>query len=401
MKKVLRTPFVWLLLVLFTLAGCAAKLERPAMPVSAGAMITVTSTLPIADDQDKESLNAAIETSIRYYERAGGGARYCFHEACYYGREMIDALRVLQGIVRSDTPWAEKAIEIQKSFELYQSIGNDGLGTVLVTGYYEPILDGSLIKTEKFRYPLYSVPGETVTVRLDRFNPKYGKDLLVGRLKGKEVVPHYSRKEIDSDHVLAGRGLEIGWVDDPVALFILHIQGSGQIRLPDGKILRVNYAQKNGKPFRGLTTYMVKKGFLTEAEKGYPHMKSYLQTHPAIRDDIMNYNESYVFFRVVDEGPIGSLGLPIVASRSIATDPAVFPKGAAGVLVSRKPVLNKEGQVEAWTPYTRIIFSHDAGGAIKGPGRVDLFCGTGDSAESVAGSLKERGRLYFLAPRRQ
>lgn len=390
-----------LLLVFLLLTGCAAKPERPAKPVTAGAMAPVVSLLDITDDQDLESLNAAIETSLRYYGRAGARERYCFQEACYSGPDMINGLQVLQNIVRSDAPWSEKAKEIQKSFVLYESAGGDGQGTVLVTGYYEPILNGSLIKTDRFRYPLYRMPDETVTVRLNRFNSEFGNEILVGRLKGKEVVPHYSRKEIDTDQVLAGRGLELAWVDDPVELFILHIQGSGRIRLPDGKIVRVNYAQKNGKPFRGLTTYMVKKGFLTEAQKGYEHMKAYLQANPDVRDEIMNYNESYIFFRIVEEGPIGSLGLPIIGARSIATDPAVFPKGAAGLLVSRKPVFDKEGKVESWTPYMRIVFSHDAGGAIKGPGRVDLFCGTGADAERVAGSLKEKGRLYFLAPRRQ
>jgi membrane-bound lytic murein transglycosylase A len=314
---------------------------------------------------------------------------------------MIRALRLFQNIVKRDAPWAEQADEIQKTFEFYQSVGNDGAGTILITGYYEPILEGDLRKTERFRYPLYSIPEETVTVPLGQFNSKYGQERLVGRLKGREVVPHYTRKEIDTDQVLSGRGLEIVWVDDPVALFILHIQGSGQIRLPDGKILRVNYAQKNGRPFRGLTSYMVKKGFLSETEKSYQHMKSYLNAHPEFRDEIMNHNESYIFFRIVEEGPIGSLGLPIVASRSIATDPAVFPKGALGFMISRKPVFDEEGQVKTWRPYSRFIFSHDAGGAIKGPGRVDLFCGTGEVAEVLAGSLKEKGRLYFLAPRRQ
>ena len=198
---------------------------------------------------------------------------------------------------------------------------------------------------------------------------------------------------------MAGRDLELAWVDDPVSLFIMHIQGSGRIRLPDGRILRVNYDQANGKPFRGLTNYMVSKGFLSENEKSYERMKTYLQEHPESRDDIMNYNESYVFFRLVDQGPLGSLGFPVIAERSIATDPDIFPKGALAFVKLRKPLFTRDGHIEKWIPSSRFVFSHDAGGAIKGPGRVDIFCGTGGDAERLAGSLTERGTLFFLVPR--
>jgi membrane-bound lytic murein transglycosylase A len=363
-------------------------------------MIKVSQMEPLADDLDINSLNAAIETSILYYQRAGNRERYCFQEQCYTGQEMMQGLHLFRNIVNDSGSIEDKEDKIREAFDFYQSAGRDGNGAVLFTGYYEPVLKGSLQKTDRFRYPLYRMPEETVTIRLGDFNPKYGKDRLIGRLKGNSVIPHYTRKEIDGSGSLKGRGLEIAWVDDPVALFILHIQGSGQIRLPDGGTLRVNYAQSNGRPFRGLTNYMVEKGFLREDEKSYRHMKAYLQDHPEYRDDIMNINESYIFFRIVNSGPIGSLGLPVVAERSIATDPDVFPKGALVFMRSRKPVFDEDGQIGRWIPYSRFVLSHDAGGAIKGAGRVDLFCGTGPAAEELAGSLKEKGTLYFLAPRR-
>jgi membrane-bound lytic murein transglycosylase A len=394
------TLFFYVLMLFVLLFGCAPRIEKPTALKPSTAVITGLPSEALTDDLDVQSLNKAIDASIRYYEKVGNREPYCIHKQCYQAQEMITALQEFRVIMNDSGSITEKAIRIRNIFDFYQAAGRDGQGTVIITGYFEPILDGSLIKTEKFRYPLYRTPEDTVLIRLGLFNPKYGTDRLVGRLKGNDVVPHYSRKDIDIGRQLEGKGLEIAWVDDPVALFILHIQGSGQIRLPDGTMLRVNYAQSNGKPFRGLTAYMVAKGFLTEAEKGYQQMKTYLQDHPETRNDIMNYNESYVFFRIVDEGPIGSLGFPVVAGRSIATDPAVFPKGALVFITSRKPVFKSEGRIHAWVSYSRFVMNHDAGGAIKGSGRMDLFCGTGLTAERLAGSLNEKGNMYFLVPRR-
>jgi len=389
---------LWMGLVL--LSGCMARVERSVVAAPPVSLIAVPPPEVLADDLDLDSLITAIDTSIRYYRKTDGRETYCFRSRCFQGREMVSSLLRFREIMKGTGSMAEKSARVGEAFEFYQAAGNDGAGTVLFTGYFEPVLNGSLIRTESCRYPLYRTPEETVSVRLGAFNRKYGKDRLVGRLKGGEVIPHFTRKEIDSDRSLAGRGLEIAWVDDAVALFILHIQGSGQIRLPDGRVLRVNYAQSNGKPFRGLTNHMVEKGYLAADEKSYQNMKAFLLEHPELRDDILNYNESYVFFRIVDEGPIGSLGLPVVAERSIATDPDSFPKGALAFIKVRKPLFDREGRIQKWVPTSRFVFSHDAGGAIKGPGRVDLFCGTGVAAERLAGSLTEKGSMFFLAPRR-
>ncbi|MCX7635216.1 MAG: MltA domain-containing protein, partial [Syntrophales bacterium] len=175
---------------------------------------------------------------------------------------------------------------------------------------------------------------------------------------------------------------------------------SGQIRLPEGTVLRVNYAASNGRPFRGLARFMVSQGLIDENQVGYQAVKSYLMEHPERREEIMNHNESYVFFRIVPEGPLGALGRPVVAHRSIATDLDIFPRGALAWIALRKPRFDGEGKIVSWLPLRRFVLNHDAGGAIKGPGRVDLFCGTGSEAERLAGSLSERGALYFLVKKR-
>jgi membrane-bound lytic murein transglycosylase A len=147
-------------------------------------------------------------------------------------------------------------------------------------------------------------------------------------------------------------------------------------------------------------TYLLEKGRITPQESSYRAVKKYLREHPEELSEVLGYNGSFVFFRVVGEGPVGSLGEILVAGRSIATDAAVFPRGALAFMKARKPILDREGNVEGWIPFSRFVLSHDAGGMIKGAGRVDLFCGSGDGAEMLAGSLAEKGELYFLVKKR-
>jgi len=307
---------------------------------------------------------------------------------------MISGLESFLKIMKSDLSAVAKERVIRAEFEIVAADED-----TVFTGYYEPILNGSLTRTERCRYPLYRIPEETVVIRLDRFEGTWGQGRLIGRLDKGEVLPHFSRRQIDSQGVLAGRGLEIAWVDDPVDLFSLHIQGSGKIRLADGRQIAVNYAQSNGRPFRGLTGMMASRGLLAEGERSYEQMKRVLRERPEERQELMNYNQRYIFFRIVPEGPLGALGLTLVPERSIATDLDLYPKGALAMIETRKPVFADDGRILSWQPFTRLVLNHDTGAAIKGPGRVDLFCGTGPVAERTAGAMKEKGRMFFILKR--
>ena len=383
------------------LAGCAPISEMPRDESQGGqpsfSSIQVAGQL---DDLDLDSLEKAVALSIQYFEKAGSKGSYCLRDQCYSSREMIDGLEKFLRIMKRDLTSEELERTIRDEFILVRAAAGTARagieGNVLVTGYFEPVLEGSRTKTDRFRYPLYKTPDETVIVPVDRADGQDGRDKFVGRLHNGDVVPHFSRREIDDNGILAGRGLEIAWVDDPVALFVLHIQGSGKIRLPEGRLLHVTYAQSNGWPFRGLTGLMVEKGFLKENEKSYEHMKRFLLDHPEERQELMNYNERYVFFRITTEGPLGALSLPLVAGRSIATDLDIYPRGALALIRTRKPVFDEVGRISSWQSFSRFVLNHDTGAAIKGPGRVDLFCGTGEKAERTAGAMKESGELYFL-----
>lgn len=348
------------------------------------------------DDMDFSSLEEAVEKSIRFFQRSGEQREYCFKNRCHRGGEFIAALKRLKtALSRHEASWEEKEKAISALFDFV--IASESL---TVTGYFEPILKGSLVKDERFRYPIYKMPEETVIVRLGKFNRKYGSEVLVGRLVRNEVVPHYTRREIDYQNVLARRGLEIAWVEDPVELFFLHLQGSGKIMLPDGSTMSVSYAQRNGRPYRSIATYMVEKGYLKPNETSHRSVKAFLKHNPQLRDEILSYNESYIFFRVVEEGPVGAFGLKLVAGRSVALDPDVYPPGVPLMLKSRRPVSFEGERPVAWENFTRIVFNHDGGTAIKGPHRLDLFCGTGEEKEKEAGSLREPGKLFILLPRK-
>ena len=395
-----------ILLPAFLLAGCAPISEMPREQSRSGQLpFDSVEEAGKMDDLDLHSLGKAVALSIQYYEKVGAKGSYCLGEKCYSSREMIDGLKKFLRIMRQEDMMAEeKERKIREEFVLVRvgSTAGNGAGVegdVLFTGYFEPILEGSLTKTERFRYPLYKTPDETVVVPVDRADGQDGQDKFVGRLHNGEVIPHFSRREIDENGILSGRGLEIAWVDDPVALFLLHIQGSGKIRLPDGRLLHVTYAQSNGRSFRGLTGMMVEKGFLQENGKSYEQMKRFLIDHPEERQELMNYNERYVFFRTATEGPLGALNLPLVAGRSIATDLDIYPRGALALIKTRKPVYDENGKITSWQSFSRFVLNHDTGAAIKGPGRVDIFCGTGEAAERTAGAMKENGELYFLGVR--
>lgn len=286
--------------------------------------------------------------------------------------------------------------EIKKTFSVYRAAGRAGDKRVLFTGYYEPIYEGSLTPDETFKFPLYRAPDDLVKIDLSPFNEKYKGEGIVARIDGKKVLPYYSRVQIDRDRVLAGKGLELAWLKSRLDVAFLHIQGSGRLKLPDGKDLSVNYQASNGQAYRSIGRYMIEKGFLTRETMSMQAIRKVLTENPQAMDEVLYHNPSYVFFRRVDSGPLGSLGVLLTPGRSIALDPGVFPKGAIGFISSQKPLVDEKGEITGWTPFSRFVVNQDSGGAIKGAGRADIFWGSGAHAEAAAGHLQHEGELYIL-----
>jgi membrane-bound lytic murein transglycosylase A len=211
-------------------------------------------------------------------------------------------------------------------------------------------------------------------------------------------VPYYTRADIDALGALKGRGLEIAWTDDRIGLFFLHIQGSGQIELPDGRRIHANFAGANGRAFHSIATKLAARGALPQGGS-MQAVRAYLEAHPEEREGLLNDNPRYIFFTLADSGPFGSTELQLTAGRSIATDPAVFPPGALAYVRTKMPVTNAAGQVTTWATIHRFVLNQDTGGAIKGPARVDFYFGSGTAAGEIAGRMWAAGEMYFFLPR--
>jgi membrane-bound lytic murein transglycosylase A len=400
MKK---ATLIILVLLLLLVGGCTLFKKQPVVPPPSRAkegppLTAVTgSDLPdFRDDMDRESLARAVRKSLEYYARLPERTTYRVGDKRFTVRDMKESLEAFREIVESGDSPAAIEKRVRERFDVYRASGSAPSGRVLFTGYYEPVLKGSLEKTGQYSYPIYRRPDDSVVVQLGKFREKYRYERLVGRVENGELLPYFTREEIDGAGVLENRGLEIAWFADPVDIFFLHIQGSGMICLPDGKCFQVSYAQSNGRAYRSIGKFLIDSGKATRENLSMQGIKKYLREHPGEAQEIINYNESYVFFRIVAEGPVGSIGVALTGGRSIATDQTIFPRAALAYIKSRKPVIEAGGDIRSWVPFSRFVLNQDTGGAITGPGRVDLFCGRGREAEIMAGHLREEGELYFL-----
>jgi membrane-bound lytic murein transglycosylase A len=267
----------------------------------------------------------------------------------------------------------------------------------LFTGYYEPLLHGSRRFGGPYTVPLYRAPDDLIEIDLGRFKPELAGQAITGRVAGSEFVPYFARAEIDAG-ALEGRGLELVWVDDPVAKFFLQIQGSGQIQLDDGARIRVGYAGQNGHQYHAIGRDLVALGAMPLEEVSLQSIRDWLIAHPEQADAIMAGNGSYVFFDERPEldpadGPIGAQGVPLTAGRSLAVDRRYIPLGAPVWLDATAPWPEGEGRLR------RLLVAQDTGGAIKGPVRGDVFWGTGARAEAIAGRMRSQGRYVVLLPK--
>lgn len=279
-------------------------------------------------------------------------------------------------------------------FEARALTNGNGESSGLITGYYEPLLHGSYTRSARFRYPVYRPPSDLLIVDLGDVYPELNGKRLRGRLVGRRVVPYFSRAQIDNGQAPLS-GNELLWVDDAVGLFFLQIQGSGRVRLPDGRMVMVGYADQNGHPYQSIGRRLIDMGELKREDVSLDSIRAWLAANPDRAMEVLNSNPSYVFFTELDPslpGPLGSLNVPLTRERSLAVDPAYVPLGLPVWVDTQRPDASQ-------SPYRRLMFAQDTGGAIKGAVRADLFFGFGAEAEQLAGNMKAPGRLYMLVPR--
>jgi membrane-bound lytic murein transglycosylase A len=280
----------------------------------------------------------------------------------------------------------------ESRFTPHQLRKPDGDPTGLATGYYVPDLRASRQPSPAYSWPLYRRPDDLLVVDLREVYPNLAGYRLRGRLDGKKVLPYWDRAAIDGEQQpLAGQ--ELAWVDDPVELFFLQIQGSGRLLFEDGSRVMVNYAEQNGHPYRSVAKWLIERGAMSREQMSMQNIKGWARSNPTRVHELLSQNPSYVFFRELPleaETPPGALGVPLTPGRSVAIDPRYTPLGAPLFVATTKP--NSE------EPLYRLMMAQDTGGAIKGEVRIDFFWGMGERAGIQAGQMKQPLKMWVLLP---
>ncbi len=379
-------------------------------------------------DFDAGALSRALAANIGYLERLPAERELVYGNVRIKAAALLQAQQDLMALLAARPELSRVQRYLERHFRVYAvaaplSIrGGKGDRPVLFTGYYVPTLRGARQPDERFRFPLYRRPDDLVSIdfagfdlqrRVRRLWPWLDRIPLVpkigslsfprrqGRLrKDRVVVPYYTRAEIDYQGKLAGRGLELLWVDDESDRFFLQIQGSGRILMADGGCEMVGYAAANGHPYRSIGAWLIRKGLMKREEVSLPAIRAWIASHPQRRREIFSVNPSYVFFRSLPgKEPLGCLQIPLTANCSIAVDRRVYPEGALALIDLDLPEFSAAGKATGSRSCRRLVLTQDTGGAIRGPYRVDLYCGADRRAELVAGVMKQPGRLLFLLPR--
>ena len=348
-----------------------------------------------ADDLHFRGLEEVLDQSVLYLQRLPEGRRLTWAGQSVTTGQLIEAARVLQRLVRAAPSQEALNEQIRRHFKVICIEPEDRSPArrhMLVTGYYQPHFAGSLTRTPPFLYPVYARP-DSLVVR------DSGGSKTIGRLVDGVLRPFWTRREIERGNLLAGS--EMVWLADPFDVFVLHVQGSAILDLTDGSRRGIHYAESNGRTYRSIGAYLVETGRMVLAEVTMDSIRDYLARHPEERDLVLHQNDSFIFFHWTEAGPaVGSLGRPLTAGRSIAVDQRWYPPGGLAYLTSRQPVF-ADGVMTGWQRLQRFVSVQDTGSALVGPGRVDLFWGSGEHAGRAAGRMKEDGELYLLLPREE
>jgi membrane-bound lytic murein transglycosylase A len=325
-------------------------------------------------------LLTAIAHSLSYLNTPAAREAYANYpiEGLTHDRVRRSLQRFRTLVLTSASP-AELQAAVQREFELYQSIGNDGAGTVHFTGYFEPTYAASRVPTAEYRYPLYRRPAD-----LEEW-----------------ALPHPTRTELEGKDGLQSasgplKGLELVWMRDRLEAFLVQVQGSARLRLTDGSFLSVGYAGRTEYDYVSLGRELINDGQVPAEGMTLERLLAFFTANPAALDDYIPRNDRFVFFRETAGGPpTGTFSVPVTAGRSIATDKAIMPPGALALITLDWPSPSADGDWQA-TPITRYVLNQDTGGAIQGPGRVDIYVGSGDAAGAQAGQVNTDGQLFFL-----
>ena len=383
---------VLILLLIMVLTSCCQKQQKAQMrydrPLPPGqfALRKITDPREIPDFttacRDLANLRKAIDHSLSYLHKPSSQTFYPSGQIAH--AQAMESVQAFADMLDSGLSGSQLNNEIRMRFDVYTSIGCDDLGTVLFTGYYTPIFDGSLEHTAQFNYPLYEQPDDLVKAP--------NGDILGRRDSGGGVSPYPDRAAIEDSGMLEGK--ELVYLADPFETYIAHVQGSAKVRLPDGSVITVGYAANNGHEYKSVAQELVKDGKISGDQISLASMIDYFDR---FKDQVRTYvrrNPRFVFFRNEGGPPVGCLNEPVTALRSIATDKSIFPRASLAFISTALP--QAVGDTSVRQVYTGFALDQDAGGAIRAPGRCDVYMGQGETAGKLAGQTYQEGRLYYL-----
>ena len=363
------SSFIFYTLLLVFFAGCSKKIEN--IPSISKAMLQETQW----DDLkgfEKDNLNIALDV---------------FKKDCQASKKYENLEEVCEKSNLTNKP----KTFFMENFTPYKLISDKNSDKGLITGYYEPLLYGNLFQTSRYKYPIYAVPKDLLNIDLSSAYPSLKNYRLRGKVVGNKVVAYDSREEIEKiDPRHNTKAKVICYVDNKIDLFFLHIQGSGNVKLPNGNIINVGYAGQNGRKYYSIGKKLIKEGHVSRKDMSLQAIRKWLLENPERVDEILNLNQSYIFFNQSSKTATGSLGTELVANRNLAVDRKYIPLGYPVFINTTNPINKKE--------INQLMVAADTGGAIKGEIRADFFFGNGILAEELAGKMKQSGKLYIFIP---
>lgn len=394
-RKMRFRPLLLALAAMFVASGCQKPEIIPgepfkdyARPLPPGQLALRKLTDPAdypdfsRDIYNRGDLFTSVSNSIEYLNKPSSKKYFPYGEITH--SRAVASLERFRELLTTVSSGEELNEIIRRDFDVYQSIGYDGSGTVYFTGYYCPIFEGRRQREGRFVYPIYSLPDDLA---------KDTEGRTLGRSTGGgQYVPYPTRRGIEESNLLAGK--EIAWLRDPFEAYVVTVQGSAKLRLADGSLFELGYAGNNGHTYSSVGQKMVEDGLIDRNELSLQRMIEYFAAHPA---EVRKYcwaNDRYVFFKEVPGGPFGSLGTPVTPYRTVATDKEVYPRACVAFLQADLPRATR-GSIRV-VPYSAFTLDQDTGGAIRAAGRCDIFMGTGPSAEALAGRTGAEGKLYYI-----
>jgi membrane-bound lytic murein transglycosylase A len=351
-------------------------------------------SINISDDLNHEGLSQAINNHLEVLADRNPGETLPFGGRQVSIQQITSTLQTFLSLIDQNLTSKELALQVEEKFELVKTGKGKGKDLeALFTGYYTPVITASRYQTAEFKYPIYRKPSQ-----LSKNRQFVRKRSIHRPYSSLEFIdgPNYTREDIDGLKALKDSGLEIAWLNSEMDRYFLHIQGSGLLEFPHGKLQGVQFGGTNGYSYQSVGEKMLKDGALAPSQGSMQGIKKHFNERPQDIPKYLYKNKRYIFFDFSDGTPRGASGTPVIAHRSIATDTSVYPQGGLALISAKKPVLDASGKIVDWKSFSRFVVNQDTGSAIKGLGRVDLYFGKGKRAGQAAGHYMQKGELYFL-----